>query len=553
MTGDVNSISEVEREYLTNQEIQAGYRLACEVRIFEALSIETPEVEADRYSKVKLPVPTKQLSLSPSIQKVQTKVPPASLNDPRSDAARLVSALNGLGYQPPALNLTQLQQIPKLLRENEHFVNCIFEEDRFITIEPGNKLGGFYGIAVDLGTTTAAAYLINLDNGDLVASAATSNRQAIYGDDVMSRLSYARSGGSEKLRGLAVRTVNDLIEQVCTSQALPQENVYSMAITGNTSMLHFFSGLPADNIGVAPYVATSMEIISSSAEELELQIHPSGTVWLLPGIGAFAGADCVSGAHIVGLQDSEDIQLMIDFGTNAEIVLGSQDRILGCATAAGPAFEGARIQHGMRAASGAINRVWIADRCIQYSTINHKPPTGIAGTGLVSAVAALRSASLIDNKGVLTYKDSLAAECWMEDNKGLKVMLVPGSKGQAAITLSQSDISEYQLAKAAVRAGIKILQQKLGINENQIKRILLAGAFGSYIDSGDALAADLLPEVPVEIIESVGNAAGYGAIAALVSKMERTKICYLANFIQYIELSTEPDFNRLFAKALVFK
>jgi uncharacterized 2Fe-2S/4Fe-4S cluster protein (DUF4445 family) len=553
LNGNANSINEVEREYLTDQELQEGYRLACEVRVFETLSIETPDVEDDRKSKVRLPIPSMQIPLSPSIQKVDAKVPSASLNDPRSDATRLVSALNNLGYQPPVLNLLILKQLPRLLKESNHLVSCIFDENGFIAIEPGDKPSGFYGLAVDLGTTTAAAYLVNLDSGEMEGSEAISNRQAIYGDDVMSRLSYAQSGGSKKLNSLAVRTINELIEQVCNSQEVQRENVYSIAITGNTAMLHFLSGLPTDNMGVAPYTATRNSIISASASEMGLQIHPSASVWLLPGIGAFAGADCVSGAHIVGMQDSEDIQLMIDFGTNAEIVLGSQNGLVGCATAAGPAFEGARIQHGMRAATGAIDRVWIADRHIHYSTINHKSPTGIAGTGLVSAVAALRTAGLIDKNGVLTHKDTLSADCWIKEDNGLKVILVPGSNKQATVTLSQSDISEYQLAKAAVRAGIKILQQKIGVNKNQIKRILLAGAFGSFIDASDALAADLLPEVPIEIIESAGNAAGYGAIAALVSKMERTKICHLANSIQYVELSTEPDFNRLFAKALVFK
>lgn len=551
IAGHANSISQVERDLLTKEELQAGYRLACEVHVYEPITIESPEIGEDLQSKLELPIVSKDLSLSPGVYKVEVMVPHASLHDPRSDAARLEDTLKRLGYQPPLLDLHQLKLLPDVLRENNYHLLCVFDEDRYISLEPGKTTDVFYGIAIDLGTTTVAAYLLDLRSGKIEAVSAAGNRQAVYGEDVMSRLSYAQSGGRVKLQQAAVETINTLMQQICDSHEVQPETVYSMTVAGNTIMLHFLSGLPTGNLGVAPYVATSVEIIPVQASELGIRINPSATVLLLPGSGAFAGADCVCGVLAAGIAESEQIQLLIDFGTNAEIVLGSSEGIYACATAAGPAFEGARIEHGMRASPGAIDRVWIDNGRVHVRTIGDLPAAGIAGTGLVSAVAAFRSVELIDQRGIFHSSNTIAGEMW-EDDSVTKIILASSTDDRSTITLSQKDVSEFQLAKAAVRAGIKTLQRKLGIDDTQIQKIFLAGAFGSFMDAADALAADLLPAVPVNRVVSAGNTAGYGAIVALVSQAQREKLCQLANSIHYVELSVEPDFHRIFAEALLF-
>ena len=357
IAGNVNSISPVERDYLTEDELQNGFRLACEVQAFEPVIIETPEIKEDQNSKLEIPVSRMNYPFSPGIFKVEVKIPRPSLADPRSDATRLVNTLKRLGYNSPLPDLNQLRQLPDILRKNNYHLSCVFDTNRFIALESGKSIDVFYGLAIDLGTTTVAAYLINLDTGELVGSSAIGNRQAIYGDDIMSRLSYAQSGGQAQLQMAVIETMNALILRICISNGVQPESVYALTITGNTTMLHFLSKLPTDNIGVAPYVATSTEMISTQARDLGIQINPSSTVWLLPGAGAFAGADCVCGAHIAGMAESDEIQLLIDFGTNAELVLGSSKGIYACATAAGPAFEGARIEYGTRLSPGAIDRV----------------------------------------------------------------------------------------------------------------------------------------------------------------------------------------------------
>ena len=551
IAGQANAISQVEQAFLTGEELQAGLRLACEVRVYEPMTIESPETKEALQSKLELPISSLDLSLSPGVSKVELRVPRASLHDPRSEFARLGDTLKRLGYQPPSLDLRQLKILANVLRDHQYHLTCVFNADRFIALEPGKTTGAFYGIAIDLGTTTIAAYLIHLGSGKQEAALAVSNRQAMYGDDVMSRLSYAQSGGSVQLQQAVIETINDLIRRVCELKDVQPESVYSMTITGNTAMLHFLCGIPTGNLGIAPYVATSLDRIPVQASELGIRINPHSTVWILPGSGAFAGADCVCGVLAAGIAESEQIQLLIDFGTNAEIVLGSSQGIYACAAAAGPAFEGARIEHGMRASPGAIDLVWIDEDRVHVRTIGDLPAAGIAGTGLVSAVAAFRSAGLIDQRGIFHRSKIIADDLWV-DGSVTRVILAAGAGDQHPITLSQKDVSEYQLAKAAVRAGITILQRKLGIDDHQIQRIILAGAFGSFMDAAGALAAGLLPAVPAERVKSAGNTAGFGAIAALVSQDQREKLDQLSKSIHYVELSVEPEFNRVFAKALAF-
>lgn len=545
--GQVSPASEAEHELLTPDEREAGFRLACETHALGPLVVETPLVREDRHSKIAVSNFGPTVDVAPGVAQVYVQVPPPSLADPRADAARLRDTVTGLGYPSPQFPMETLRALPGALRAGDFHLTCILEGDQLIAVEPGDMTSDFLGLAIDLGTTTVAAYLVHLGTGEQLAVAAAANRQAIFGDDVMSRLSYAESGGID-LHTAAVEVINDLIHTVCQSVGTLPQSVYAMTLTGNTTMQHFLGALPTSHLGVAPYVAVSSDQRKIRASALGLAIHPMASVWLLPGAGAYAGADCVSATLATGLAESDEARLLIDFGTNAEIVLGSRQGIVACATAAGPAFEGARVRHGMRAAPGAIDRVWIEDGAIRVRTIGDKRPVGLAGTGLVSAIAAFRTAGLLDERGLFCEHNRLDPEWW----DGMNVILAKPTRNRPAITLSQADVGEFQLAMAAVRAGVKVLLREVGLDSTDIRQILLAGAFGSFMDPADALAAGLLPEVPIERVRSVSNAAGLGAVLALLSAKARQQGCELARTIRYVELSAEPGFNRLFAQSLTF-
>lgn len=551
--GEVTPVVPLERDLLAEEELQEGYRLACEARILGPVVIETPQVSEDRRSKLTTLSTDSNPVVRSGIHKVNVTVPPPSLSDPRSDEERLRDTLSQMGYLPPAIALDQLAGLSLTLRKHAFQLTCVFQDERFLAFEGGDTTSAHYGLAVDIGTTTVAAYLVHLGSGERLEAAAISNRQAIFGDDVMSRLACAQAGGLDKLRQTAIAVLNDLIFMVCQASGVESSSVYGMTVTGNTSMLHFLAGLPTDHLGVAPYVAVTSDLVTATAADLGLEIHPHAAIWLLPGIGAFAGADCVCAAAAANMADNAKTSLLIDFGTNAEIILGSREELYACATAAGPAFEGARIKDGMRAAPGAIDHVWITDGNVRVHTIDDLPAVGLTGTGLVAAVAALRKEGLLDDRGLFAHHNRLDSSWWKTNGNKRTLLLTQPARQRSPIKLSQSDIGEFQLAKAAVRAGIRILQRRMGISDEDIDQILLAGAFGSFMDPAAALAADLLPDVAVERVRSVGNAAGVGAVQALLNQTVRENYVDLARRINYVELSVEPDFNHYFARSLSFK
>ncbi|MCZ7571376.1 MAG: ASKHA domain-containing protein [Ardenticatenaceae bacterium] len=549
--GRVSPTTEIEAEHLSPEELAEGYRLACETCALGPAVIETPLIRADK-RKSTLPDIDAEIEVSPGLSKVHIQTPPPSLADPRSDAARVTDTLLGLDYPAPRLDLATLRALPKALRAADYHLTCVLNKDHLIAIEPGDTATDFFGLAIDLGSTTVAAYLAHLDTGERLAAAATTNRQTAFGDDVMSRIAHAMAGGLAELRQAALETLNALAQEVCAAAGVEPTSVYAATITGNTCMLQLLAGLSPAHLGVVPYVAVTSDQTNLTANELGLAIHPAAQVWLLPGAGAYVGADAVSAVLATGMFASDEVQLLIDLGTNAEIVLGSRYGLMACATAAGPAFEGARIQYGMRAAPGAIDRVWTEDGTVLTRTIGRRRPVGLAGTGLVSAVAALRKGGMIDDRGLFREHRRLQQEWWAPGPCGLELVLARATKWRPALTLSQADVGEFQLAKAAVQAGIKILLQKMSLSVSDIRRVLLAGAFGSFMEVSDALAAGLLPEVPAEGVRSVGNAAGLGAMMALLSAEKRQLGRELARQIHYVELSAEADFHRQFARSLPF-
>ena len=416
-----------------------------------------------------------------------------------------------------------------------------------------------FGIAVDIGTTTVVAKLINMTDGQCLATEAVLNPQSRYGDDVISRISYAQN--EEKLAELhkvIIDCVNHLASKLCKKTAVDAKFIYEMCVVGNTTMGHIFLKLPISQLGRAPYKAFSLEAHDVSAGRLHLEINPAGNAHTVENIAGFVGSDTIAVALAVDIDSAEEMTLVVDIGTNGELVLGTRDKLYAASCAAGPALEGARITCGSRAAEGAIEAVVVNEDDIDLDVIGNCPARSICGSGLIDAVAVLLELGIIDVTGrfaepaTLKGKVSTAILSRLIEQQGEPAFVLSQGGPKGRIFLRQKDIRETQLAKAAIRAGIKLLQNRIGLVDDDIERILLAGAFGNYIRKESALRIGLLPDVPPERIVFVGNAASSGSRMALVSQHYRDKARELAGRIEYIEIAHEPDFHDVFADSIFF-
>jgi uncharacterized 2Fe-2S/4Fe-4S cluster protein (DUF4445 family) len=417
------------------------------------------------------------------------------------------------------------------------------------------------GVAVDLGTTTVVAKLLDMATGQCLATEAALNPQTRFGDDVVSRIAYAeiREKAAE-LRQTVVDCLNDLTEKLCRRADAETDQVYEVCIVGNTTMSHIFLELPVEQLGRAPYEAYSLDAHDLPGPDSALGINPQGNVHVVENIAGFVGSDTIAVALATDMLSAEKMTLIVDVGTNGEIVLGTKDKLYAASCAAGPAFEGARISQGDRAVDGAIEAVVINDDDIDLDVIGGAAPCSICGSGLIDAVAVLLELGIVDGTGRFAERAKLGEQLppailsrIVEHNgqPAFRLSSAEGADGKPVL-LTQRDIRETQLAKAAIRAGIKLLQQKIGLDDPDIERVLLAGAFGNYIRPQNALRIGLLPAVGPERIHFVGNAASSGAEMILVSRDCRDQARELARSIEYVEIAHQPNFHDVFADSLLF-
>ncbi len=415
-----------------------------------------------------------------------------------------------------------------------------------------------FGLAIDLGTTTVVARLIDMSGGECLATEAALNPQTRFGDDVISRIAYAQTGKEfAELHEAIIDCINDLTARLCTKAAVETNGIYEMCVAGNTTMSHIFLKLPIIQLGQAPYDAYSLDAHNVPPGELGLQINPAGNIYTVENIAGFVGADTTAVALAADMDSAEEMTLIVDIGTNGEIVLGTKDKLYAASCAAGPALEGARITCGSRASDGAIEAVVINKDDIDLDVIGNVPPRSICGSGLIDAVAVMLDLGIIDatgrfaNPGTLEHKLPPAIFARLIEQDGEPAFRLAGASS-SPVFLSQKDIRQMQLAKGAIRAGIKLLQQKIGLEDNDIKRILLAGAFGNYIRRSSALRIGLLPAVEAERIHFVGNAAAAGAQMILLSRQCRDQAGQLARKIEYVEIAHEPGFQDVYADSMLF-
>jgi len=429
--------------------------------------------------------------------------------------------------------------------------------DVFRKYQQGDPAKAIFGIAVDLGTTTIVAKLMDMVKGKTLASAAALNPQTRFGDDVISRITYARGASEmEQLHKCVIGCLNQLIARLCLDARVEAADVYEMCVVGNTTMNHIFLKLPIAQLGQAPYEAYSLGAHDLSPPELGLEISPEGNVHTVENVAGFVGSDTVAVALAVDIGSSDDTTLIVDVGTNGEVVLGSKEALFAASCAAGPAFEGARIACGSRAAEGAIQGVAVENGEVLLDVIDAVQAQSICGSGLIDAVSVLLQLGVIDRSGRFVRPDQPAES--LPPGVAWRVAAAEGqpafilAKGERPVFLSQKDVREAQLAKAAIRTGIKLLQDQLSVQDGDIERVYLAGAFGNYISRDSALRIGLLPDVQPQRVRSVGNAALVGAQMALVSEQYRQAAGKLARKIQYVEIANQPRFQDVFAEALLF-
>ena len=430
-------------------------------------------------------------------------------------------------------------------------------------IEDSNTTGNLLGLAVDIGTTSVVARLADLNSGKVVATASTGNPQAQYGADVISRISFCeKEDGLEKLHACIIDCLNELIDKVCQKSSIEPRDIYEAVLVGNTTMNHLLLKYPVHQLGQAPYHAHSLDASNRTPADMNININPTGNIHVLPNIAGFVGSDTVAASLSCGMDITTTNTLLVDIGTNGEIVYGSESHLSAASCAAGPALEGAGIEFGSRAQEGAIERVLFDGKDIDIDLIGSGKPLTICGSGLIDAIAVMLDLEVIDYTGRFCeaielnplLPDTIRKRLTTHHSEPAFVLAgtYENKQWKDAVLLSQKDVRQLQLAKAAIRAGIELLLKKAGVDATDIQQILLAGAFGNYIQKENAVRIGLLPPVPLGKIHFVGNAAGTGAQLALVSQEARKIASRIAREINYLEIAHEAEFQMVFSEYLLF-
>ena len=439
-------------------------------------------------------------------------------------------------------------------------VVLLTEEGAEITsVEAGDTRSLFYGVAADIGTTTVVVHLLDLNTAEVLETASAANPQAKYGDDVISRINHGSSEkGLDQLHSSILRCLNDLIGELCRRKGYGREHIYEAAAVGNTTMHHLLHRYPVFGLGQAPYAAHSTKCEDKQAGALKLDINPQGRLYTVGNIAGFVGSDTVAAALAAGMDMADELSLLVDIGTNGEIVLGSGKGLFAASCAAGPAMEGARIRFGSRAAEGAIQRVIANGDDIDVDVIGSGAAKSICGSGLLDAAALMLEMGIADSSGRLIAPEELrgkiseAVFSRLVQFEGQPGFILARNGSKPAVILTQKDLRELQLAKAAILAGITLLLKTMGHMPEEIQHVYLAGAFGNYLQKKNALRIGLLPEVAEDKIHFIGNAAAAGAQMILVNKDSRKEAEKLAQSLSYIEIALKPEFQDVFADCLFF-
>ena len=500
--------------------INGAVEKACQTKITTDIEVEAIEKKSEHRILVK--GTERAVTFSPELEILDIEIPPCTVGENSSDWTRLCEVIKScrkkdIFFQP---KLEILPVISRLIKEKNGKARAIISGDQILELKEQDDRPVLMA-AFDIGTTTVAGYLLDGKTGEQLATASALNTQTEYGADVIMRANYSLEHGTEELSTCIRELLRKLIGALCEAAKKSPEDIYQVSVVGNTCMHHLFLGIVPDSLVHAPYNPAISQGLMFPAEKFHLGIHPGGQLVALPVIAGFVGADTVACLLAVNLEEEKKMTLMIDIGTNGEIVLGNEKRRIACSTAAGPAFEGAKIACGMRGADGAIEHAHLVDGKLECKVIGGGRPTGICGSGLIDIIAYLLADPLESGDGKPVY-------------------------------LSQKDIREVQLAKGAIAAGIALLAEQMGITLEQVEQVYIAGAFGNYMDPAGACRIGMLPGVLKDRIIPVGNAAGEGAKLALLNKEELKRAERLARHTEFLELAALPEFQDQFVDELEF-
>ncbi len=578
--GVLSPMSIEEQAIFSPNEIDGGFRLACQAIPLSDVVIEVPSSSLTTPQRLQIEGEEKKFEIDPNVTILDLELNPPHLNDLSSDFTRFSNQIKSdLGINKISVEYPLLTQLSDKLRSGNWHIKVAMRKhfviDVFPSLDSSSSSSLIFGLAVDIGTTKLAAYLVNLTTGNTLAKTGAMNPQIAFGEDVIARIAYTNThpsvndtqnhsiSGRKWLQMKIVDAINAMVDEMiaeCNQAGISITNhqILDAVIVGNTAMHHLFAGLPVSQLGVSPYVASVSDPLEMPARDIGLNINPGASIYLPPNIAGYVGADHVAMlvASVFNRQNNfEDISstkniIALDIGTNTEISLIYPQGHLSCSCASGPAFEGAHISFGMRAASGAIERVQIKDGIIHLKTINDALPVGICGSGILDAISEFHSANVIDHRGAILPNHQSVIQ---KDKQKIIVLAPTENTGIGKdIVISRKDITEIQLAKGAIRTGIDILLSKADLQASAIDSFIVAGAFGTYIDINSAVNIGMFPKIPLERFSQIGNAAGAGAREMLLSKSKRNLAVEIAKKIKYVELSDHKDFSSFFSQAIYF-
>lgn len=521
--------------------------MACCTTVLADTAVHVPVTSTAEAQVIQLDGVGAHCEPRPMVRMFPITTPVPSLTDQTADLRRISDALRQQhGVEQARVDLPALRSLHAALRAGDWQVAVAIRGDEIIAVYPG-AIPRPIGLAVDVGTTKLACYLVDLETGQTLAAKGAMNPQIAYGEDVMSRLEavMVNPANDSRLQQEAVETINTVAAELCDTQKLTTEYLLDVCLVGNTAMHHLLLNLPVRSLALSPFVSALDSALDVDAGQIGLHAAPGVRAHFPAPIAGFVGSDHLAFLLAAGFGEDNRTKLGIDIGTNTEIALQVGGRIVSCSTASGPAFEGAHIRHGMRAAPGAIERVIIdEDGAVHCDIVAGSPPVGVCGSGILDALAEMCKVGIINQRGRIN-RDKPGVCC--EDDGKPVFLLAAGGNGRRDVTISQEDIDQVLLAKGAIRAGIDILMDHLGVTPREIEEIVIAGAFGTYMDPFRAVRIGLLPNVPLTRVHAIGNGAGAGARMMLVSTDARQCAIRLAERIEYLELAAYPGFNKYFA------
>jgi len=560
VSGDTCEPTEPEREFFSGEELRAGCRLACQSAVCGPIRVEVPQASllGEPHKILAGAEETSPADVDPPIRKLYVEMPPPVRGDADADLIRLQKATG-----PFRADLELLRHLPRRLRECQFRGTAVLADGVLIDFEPGNTEAESYAVAIDVGTTTLVAVLLDLHSGEERAVASRLNPQTRFGDDVLSRILYSQENadGLGEMQEAIGGAVDEMIGELAGQASISRRKIYEATFSGNTTMQQLLCRIDPSPLGRVPFVPATGHAMLVPAAQLGLEIHPRGRAYIMPVIGGFIGGDTVAGILTTGLADGRGPTLLVDIGTNGEIVLWADGKLTAASTAAGPAFEGARISQGMRGCNGAIEKVVVNEK-LRINVIGNVPPAGLCGSGLIDTAAELLRHKLLAPNGRLLSRGELPggvlpdlAERVVahEDKPAFRIADGTETADGRPILLTQRDVRELQLAAGAIRSGIAILLKRRGVDPAALENVLIAGGFGNFIRRSNARRIGLMPrEVERPRILYRGNTALAGAKLTALSQQARRVADQIARRTEHVDLSTDPEFQAAFADAMIF-